>query len=331
MRTTCTPLALSLILTLGAHAQDANLPSPRSSAVFVYHPASKAMLLLDGYQVMLDSPRTDVWKWNGKQWAVITGDGPSTRSLTAAALNTRTGEVVSFGGIRKDYQHLNGDTWSFDGQTWKRVATNDIGTRDHHEMVYARHLDAFVLYGGVNQKRENDTATWLLRNGKFTALNIPGPGARYHFAMAYDPKRKKVVLHGGGPSDNRVDEVWEFDGKKWERISYPSGPGMRMRHAMTYDSENKLVILHGDDNNGTTWGWNGIVWKVVAQGGPVLSSQALGYDPVRKTVVLYGGTPRNGLMASDLWELKDGKWKKLMGNGTLQYMQSENGWKWMPE
>ena len=313
--------ALLSMTLLWASAQDPKRPDARVSAHLIYSRGLNALLLLDGYQIHLDSTRADTWAWNGTDWKQSVQYGPGSRSLTACALNTSSGKIHCFGGIgNRGYESKRGDVWIFDGENWNTVSTNDVGTRDHHEMVYADHLGAFVVYGGLPDTRVYDTTTWILKENGFTRLDIPGPGIRYHFSMAYDPERNKVVLYGGGP-ESRQGETWEYDGEKWKQIQADINPGKRFRHSMVYDGSRKAVVLHGGGSDTNTWAWNGQSWKLIAISGPQGDLQALGWDPKRKTIVAYGGSLPDNIITAQLWELDPGgKWSKLSENGQ---------WKWV--
>ena len=217
-------------------------PEARSAACLVYSPVTKSLLLIDGYCIHPADNNSSVYSWDETTWQKIPAKGPVTKSLSSAALNTDNNEVVVFGGIgKKGYAELHGDTWSFDGQAWNKMETNEIGTRDHHEMVYDEHLHAFVMYGGENSERKMDSSTWLLKGNIWSEMKLKGPGGRYHFGMAYDPARKKVVLYGGFNGRGMQDDTWEFDGEKWEQV-LANGPGLRGRFAMAYDGSRKMVI-----------------------------------------------------------------------------------------
>jgi hypothetical protein len=314
--------SIALLFTAsGVSAQQNDLPIARSSAHLIYSEKSKALMLLDGYQLHLDSTQSDVWAWDGIVWKHWVKFGPGSRSLTAMALNRKSGIIYSFAGLGKlNYESKKGDTWAFDGEKWEMIGTNNIGTRDHHKMVYADHLNAFVLYGGVTSTRENDTTTWIFKNEKFTPLEVPGPGIRYHFGMAYDRHRQRVVLYGGGQEPSR-DETWEFDGQRWKKMTTIENPGKRIGLNMVYDEDRKMTVLHGADDAGTTWAWNGSVWKKIAEGGPAVVLPALGYDPTRKKIVAFGGSGKNNTITSALWELDEkGVWKKISDNGTWQWV-----------
>lgn len=313
------------------------LPNARVSGNLVYSPKTSTLLLIDGYTIHPADGLNSVYSWDGKKWRKIPATGPETKSLSAAALDTKNNTVVVFGGVgNKGYQSLLGDTWQFDGGQWQQVNTNDIGTRDHHRFVYASGMDAFLLYGGENEKREKDSSTWILKNSEWKELKIAGPGGRVHFGMADDPLRNKVVLYGGYNDQGLQQDTWEFDGTKW-RLVTTDGPGPRGRFSMAYDNSRKMIILYGGDVwkkkvdtsvsangeiwdiRGDTWGWNGSQWKKIPVKGPERMMAALGYDMSRQKLVLFGGGDAFEKDYADTWELQDDQWVKVSDNGV---------WKW---
>jgi hypothetical protein len=299
-------------------------PGWMEDAKFIYHPPSKAMLLIGGTPIIQDSVQSDVWAWGEKGWSKIRASGPGARVFFMGDLNTKTNAINMFAGSGLGRFNSNmKDLWRFDGKKWSRIMNNDIGSHNHFKMVYADHLNAFVLYGG-NVNNQFDTTTWLMQDGKFTKLSIRGPGVKYQSGMVYDKYRRKIVLYGGG---NIPDELWEFDGTKWEHIVTEINPGKKLYHHMVYDENLKAVILHGGQINHQpldpenlktpfTWLWNGKEWRKIAE--EKLFAIAIGYNPIRKSVLAYGfsdgdeNNPRN----IQLWELKDYKWSLLTDYGT---------------
>jgi hypothetical protein len=307
-------------------------PGPIDDPQFIYHPKSKAMLLVGGAPVIHDSLQSPAWKWNGK-WKKINAKGPGSRVFFQGGLNNKTGDIQCFAGaaLGRTNPTLD-DLWSFDGKQWKQAATSGAGTRDHHKMVYADHLNAFVLYGGSNSNHQFDTATWIMRDGKFSAMHIPSPGVRYQFGMVYDKQRKKIVLYGGG---EKAGEHWEFDGARWERIVTATNPGIKLYHHMVYDENLRMVILHGGSVNHhpqdpvnlvapATWAWDGASWTKIAEAN--IFSLAIGYHPLRKSILAYGYNSGDASKPRrlQLWELKDRQWTMLEDYGewnTINYLQ----------
>jgi IS1 family transposase len=332
MRRIALPISLLLYATV-LHSQTETFPEPRGHASLIYHPPSKALLFIGGFSVVPDSIQSDVWKLNGLEWSRVPASGPGSRSFFQGTLNAKTGEIQHFGGIKIGRpDDFRGDLWSFDGLKWSMKTIDSIGIRHHHKMVYADHLDAFVLYGGFGLDNKADTTTWIMRNGKFTPMHIPGPGIRYQSGLAYDKFRKRLILYGGG---DQPDEHWEFDGEVWEKITRPVSPGIKFHHHMVYDDNLKATILHGgwvnlnsrDPRNfetPVTWLWDGVTWKKIAE--EKVFPMALAYDAQRKSVIAYGydqGNPDES-QNLELWELKNKKWSKIADYGkwsTVQYLE----------
>ncbi len=313
-------LAIACIAEAQSEIITENFPKRRDDAAFIFHSPTGTLMLLGGTTPTPDQRESDVWRWNGKKWTKIAASGPGSRNFFTPALDTKNNKFFGYGGEGSDERSF-GDMWSFDGIAWSKEVSDDIGTRDHHKMVFAEHLNAFVLYGG-NRNGKEDTTTWLFRNGKFTALQIKGPGVRYHSGMVYDKHRKKVILYGGGI---KPDEHWEFDGSTWTKITTKINPGRKYYHRMVYCDSQKSVVLHGGwvnqnprdpENSKTpeTWMWNGKEWRKIGE--HRLFAMALGYDPVRNVVVGYGltdnyGKPRDIILS----ELTNGTWTQVANYG----------------
>lgn len=301
----------------------ADVDFPVSGGRFIYDPISKGMLLIGGQNILPDSVKTNVWKWDRKKWSKIVLPGPGSRDFFMGGMNTKTGVIHLFGGMDGS-SNSKADMWTFNGKAWISLAINPIGTRDHHNMAFAENLDAFVLYGGNHNGYPNyDSATWLFSNGQFKKLDIPGPGARWHHGMVYDKDRQKIVLYGGG---EKPDEHWEFDGVRWSKIVTKENPGKKFYQQMVYHEDLKLTILHGgwvDQNprnpvnheTPITWSWDGKTWKKIASAN--IFAVSMGYDPLRKVVWAYGHSGPSNDSDWLLCELKDNKWIIVQNYGKL--------------
>jgi len=137
--------------------------------------------------------------------------------------------------------------------------------------------------------------------------------------MVYDTHRKKTVLLGGTDgSGTKFNDIWEFDGTKWDSITVTgANPGPRMASGFAYDSKRYLlVVFSGYSTDGRitndTWGWNGKEWKLLAEKGP--SPRAMGYmayDKKRDRIVLFGGRLGWPNDANDTWEWDGSSWKEF--------------------
>lgn len=264
----------------------------------------------------------EIWRWNGKQWALVPGSGPAARELSGAVYDTRRKRIVLHGGIVGPTGDRKGDTWEWDGTNWHHMTDTGVGTRDHHAMAFDEARGKTVLFGGAKSDNSLATDTWEWDGVKWTQVATQGPGGRAHFAMVYDNKRKKVVLFGGIREDGKkYNDTWAWDGKTWEKLS-AEGPLPRYRHRMAFDSHAGVMILYGglgakhppgalDD----TWIWDGQQWKEIKTAGPgKRNSHVMANDPVRRRIVLCGGSFWDGQVSKiydDTWEWDGQQWTQI--------------------
>jgi hypothetical protein len=98
-------------------------------------------------------------------------------------------------------------------------------------MAYDPIRQVTVLFGGqtgtgASSVFPRDTWTWDGTRWELRATE--GPAPRYVFAMAYDARRQKIVLYGGGRGGRPYDalnDVWEWDGTRWLEIKPHRPPG----------------------------------------------------------------------------------------------------------
>jgi hypothetical protein len=239
------------------------------------------------------------------------------RSLSGAAYMSDKDLIFVYGGIGSaGYDDSLREAYTFDGKQWNSIATNLIGTRDHHQIVYDEGNQAIIVYGGQNAKREFDIQTWIFKNNVWEALNIAGPGPRAHHAMAYDVERKRAVLYGGGRDDSATD-TWEFDGGHWTRIVASINPGARAHHSMVYDPLRKKVLLYGGEvgmvAKGDVWEWDGKAWELLSNNGPARILPAAAFNVGDNKLYVFGGNGGNQgtLIYSDLWTWDGKKWTQV--------------------
>jgi hypothetical protein len=106
----------------------------------------------------------------------------------------------------------------------------------------------------------------------------------------------------------------------WTDRTTTPAPSGRTRPAMAYDAGRGVTVLFGGFNNGgginpvaynDTWEWNGTAWQQIttATSPPVLSAAAMTYDPLRGTVVLFGGEDAAGYpVANTTWTYDGVTW-----------------------
>ncbi|WP_128548240.1 hypothetical protein [Larkinella soli] len=163
------------------------------------------------------------------------------------------------------------------------------------------------------------------------SMPSPQPPARHLENVAFDSRRNRLVLYGGGMVEQgRLTEyttLYEWSPEGWRAFDAP-GPGGRNGAALVYDEARQLSLLIGGVTEKTKpyriwydlWGWNGQSWRRMDTLVPVKEPQAV-YDPDRRRLLVYGdGSDKNRLTYGpdqrfELWEYSRSRWRKLSDGG----------------
>jgi hypothetical protein len=235
--------------------------------------------------------------------------------------------AVLFGGI--DFSNNTyGDTWEWDGQTWRARAL-DAGPPARRAHAMAALNGKIVLFGGRSDSRffadtwEYDGTQWTER----TPASGPNPEARDFHAMA--TLGGKVVLYGGhfiddhrdggsdaailGGSESAFEDTWEWDGVAWTKRQDASAPNPFLRLESTMSSLNGVAMLFGGfdiigNTLGDTWTWDGTAWTSLS---PTLQPHvrmAHATATLESTIVLFGGFDGVRTVLADTWTWNGATW-----------------------
>jgi hypothetical protein len=296
-------------------------PGPRFSHVIAYDESSEGTLLFGGLRPD-GVPLGDTWAWDGNSWhrAATEGEGPTPRKWSAMAYDARRQRMILFGGLEGMARtgSSQGDTWEWDGTTWRLLTSVGPPRRDHHQIVYDRMRDKVVLFGGYDGS-DLIGDTWEWDGTAWERIDVTGPCPRAAHGMAYDEAREVVVLFGGRTLEAFFDDTWLWDGETWLQKD-ASGPRNRAMHGMTYASASKQILLYGgrdaSERLGDTWSWDGKGWEQLSQSGPSKRGvYSMAYDRGRCQAILYGG----GYMDGDEWHLYEETW--LWSESTWRQME----------
>jgi hypothetical protein len=244
------------------------------------------------------------------------------RNGHAMTYDTDRGRVILYGGA--DASSVTGDTWEWNSyrRSWQRLSVEGPGPRTFPAFAYherARHAVLFggnrVLFGKPDDTNTFLSDTWIWRRGRWSRIDVSGPGPRAEAAVAYDQHRARVVLFGGyyrGPSGTvRLGDTWEWDGTRWIQMA-GDGPSPRNGAAMAYDARRQRVVLFGGSGaSRETWEWDGSRW-LQRDAGEVEGrfNPAMIFDRARGLVVRFGGWTGK-TRVDDTWTLGSGHWSRL--------------------
>lgn len=190
-----------------------DLPSARRAHAAVYDERAGKMILFGGYlaQSSEDDDRPlnladDTWAYASvaNTWTLLQpgGDSPAPRLGHAMVYDTRSGQVILFGGLTNE-GFLN-DTWAYDPVTnkWRELhPEGDLPlARVGHAMVFDGRSGQVIMFGGdTDYGLANDTWIYNPAANSWTrcAPTVPLPAPRSSHAMVYDPISRRVFLFGG--------------------------------------------------------------------------------------------------------------------------------------
>lgn len=317
--------SLTAPLSLPAETEPTPLPAPVVEdpppcwgADLIYHPQLQQMLLVNCVHDPREKPYLSLWSWNGTHWQRILEGGPAGRMLGAAAYDEKRNVLVVYGGRRVPTGRCDPETWEWDGAVWTLKAVEPPTACDHVQMAYDPVRGESILFSGLDRSQNRINETWSWNGEEWKLLSEEGPKSRGHFGFAYDPNHEQILMYGGF-ANIVTDDFWTWKNGAWRELRLPGpGPGRLSHFGMTYDAgADALYIFGGATQTATfvsltnaTWVWKGGNWRQLS---PAYSPSergkpAMGYDPVRKRIVLYGGVDADKNELNDTWEWDGQNW-----------------------
>jgi len=299
----------------------ADPPRFREDAAIAYDAGRGVLVRYGGhdYGAWPHVPVDELWERAGTTWAPVAqpGAAPGARTGSALAYDTSTRRVLLFGGADASAT-LHADVRTWDGASWAvRSPSGDAPSpRRKAGAVFDAVRARLVVHGGVGAGDAILRDTWELGPDGWEEVTAgrTSPPPRRSAAMAYDPVRQVLVLHGGLADSYHLD-TWEYDGRSWREVTPPAGspsPGARSGHAMAFHSASGKLLLFGGWRPGIgplndLWEWTGSDWidRTPATSPPARYGAGLSEDPARGVLVLLGGyveVPEHA-HPTDHWEL----------------------------
>ncbi len=196
-------------------------PSPRTFPALTYDSVRRRVMLFGGNRVLFGSGRDrdtclgDLWAYDGNRWVAVPASGPAARAEAAMAFDRRRGRLVLFGGhacrTNGEGEMIRfGDTWEWDGSSWRQRGGAGPSPRSGVAMVYDERRDRIVLFGGSGASSE----TWEWDGDRWTGLDVDAGPGRFNPAMTRDTMRDLVLRFGGWDGRRRVGDTWSYDGAR---------------------------------------------------------------------------------------------------------------------
>lgn len=315
--------AVVLVIVLTASAVALAQPSARTGARMAFHEDSRRIVLFGGLTPPDVSgtryPLADTWEWLGRRWVrLIPAASPSPRSdfiLVSQASRTR---LLLFGGTTGVTTEVLGDTWIFDEDTWRQLATpTSPPARRLAAAGFDPVRDRVVLFGGADATTalfdtwEFDGAAWHLISQDGPKINTP--------MMVWDDAQHELLMLGVNQTDvqNPVVEMYRLNDTTWEKLTPASLPRCASLGTLVYLEYAARVVYYGGlcasgFPSSESWSWDGTDWNKFTpfpSAGAVFSN-ASAYDRVRHELVIFGGNSGgpNGftfVFKHDMWRFVD--------------------------
>ena len=315
-----TPIAVPTLVHTVVPDITAENPPPCWGSELIYHKRLKQMLLVNCVKDLSKATPLTIWGWDGTRWQSVTeGDLPG-RILGGAAYDEKRNVLVLYGGRPVELGMCSQETWEWDGEFWEQKNVTPPTACDHVKMVFDSAKGESILFSGLDPSENRVNETWSWNGKQWKLLSQAGPESRGHFGFVYDPNHEQALLYGGYAS-TVTDEFWAWKDGAWQELNVPS-PGPLSHFGMTYDaSENAVYIFGGAISNSTfsslsdkTWVLSDGRWRerTPASFPSRRGSPAMGYDPVRQRIILYGGFESNRNNLDDTWEWDGQRWNCLL-------------------
>ncbi len=251
-------------------------------------------------------------------WGVLDTIAPARYDFGAAYF-VPDHNIVLFGGIDSSGQ-MPGDTWEWNGDSWRQVDATGPAGRRGFGMCYDSGRELIILYGGQSAMGEYLEDTWVWDGSVWTELSVSGPPARADFVMAYDYGSDNVILFGGSNGDSVFNDSWQWDGTRWSSLDIP-GPSARVYSQMAANPRAGNCILFGGLSDydgevlGDCWAFDDSSWTQIQGEGPAprfghMMGYTVNWPYYDGIVIVYGGRGGSDFNEyySDCWELGNDGW-----------------------
>jgi Galactose oxidase, central domain len=222
-------------------------PAARHRGAMVYLD-NRGQTLLFGGQGQTNELLGDTWTYEARRWrrarpGAVT---PPARCGHCMAYDEQAGGAVLFGGIDAKLNSL-GDTWLFDGGSWRKVGGPGPPACRYAAMAYDADLKGCLLHGGSEDEagRRSFGDAWLFRDNtwKQMATNFDTDPRDDH-GFGYHQNAKRMVMLEGVAGKRGI---LVRDAAGWQSVE--ANP-LHPRHQcspLVWDTDLGGLLLHGGE------------------------------------------------------------------------------------
>jgi hypothetical protein len=296
-------------------------PLARKGHAIAYDPIGQRMVLFGGQGRTAQTwsfTLTDTMRGTWAQMSLV--NPPATYGHTAS-YDARARRVIVFGGIQSGAPVNALWQLSLDGTPqWSPLSAGGPlpPARSHHVAIYDSAANRMLIQGGVDAAGRTLDDMWSLSLDAppaWTRLWPPTvlPEGRNQYAAAFDPARRRLLIHGGlGAAP--LDDLWAYDVDRdlgWTRADPLLRPSARYAHSMIHDTAVDLFVVFGGNGTSGNLPLNDVwqlhpatdTWLTSTPSSPPFprANHSAVYDPGRWRMVVFGGDYYRPL--SDVWQL----------------------------
>lgn len=270
------------------------------------------------------------WIFQDESWVNITsvvGANPGPLYYATMTYDPQLGALIMFGGETPQYSGSN-NLWTFQNGHWSELnpeCTPECPAPAQAAPMVYDSKDGYVVLADTSESGNSCTFTFV--NDLWTGLPLesssnssrPCPPMTYDSgsfvegvgAMGYDLTSQEVLYYV-------YNQTWLYSGGNWTEVTNQDGhaPGWMVNEMMSNDSQTGAILLYGgmclhgfEECNSTftyndTWVYQGGVWTNDTNEGlspEPLARAAMTYDPSESAVMLFGGSPEQGMFTNSTW------------------------------
>jgi hypothetical protein len=190
----------------------------------------------------------DTWIYTSQRWQRVKpgAANPPPRLGHCMTFDEQNGVVVLFGGLDRKMNSL-GDTWIFDGTSWKEVRGSAPSARRYSTLAYDPDLKGCLLHGGSDDESGERSFgdTWLFQNNVWKKLEkVFDTDVRDDHGLGYHRIAKRMVLLEGVAGKRGL---LIRDAKGWQSVeANPLHPRLQCS-PLVWNSELGGLLMHGGE------------------------------------------------------------------------------------